>query len=422
LNRHFLQTASCTISTTKPRRHNIVDFNTRAKRDVLSHECRGIGPRESRVDPSTSVRNPSTCVERYFLLSMNEKDEQDLQCTPPDVKAIADDACTTLIPARSRDQYEKAHGAFVNWCSKNKVVDGHYTESVLLAYISELSKRYASSTLWSIFSMLKKTILVHCGRDLTDSAKVVAFIKRKSAAHTSKKSESFSREHINLYLKQASDDLFLHVKIGLLLGLFGACRKSELAAMNIDDVKDHGDHLMIKIPKSKTGPRSFVPVGCQDDHLNGLIYFRKYLQLRPENAPSRLFLYFKGGRCTRQPIGINTIAKYPKMIAEFLDLPHPEKFTSHAIRRTAATWMSNNGVGLINLKRFGGWRSDTAAQGYIAESDCNKKKLAHTLIDASNANISMTNIDGKHSIPSSNSPSINISGCSNFSLNIEYNK
>jgi len=31
---------------------------------------------------------------------------------------------------------------------------------------------------------------------------------------------------------------------------------------------------------------------------------------------------------------------------------------------------------MVNLKRFGGWKSDSVAEGYIADSKENKRKLA----------------------------------------------
>ena len=99
-----------------------------------------------------------------------------------------------------------------------------------------------------------------------------------------------------------------------------------------------------------------------------LTYFRSYIQLRPSDAPPRLFLGLREGKCIRQPIGVNSIASYPLTIAKFLGLPDAHHSLSHALRRTAATWISDSGIDTINLKRFGGWKSDSAAHGYIAES------------------------------------------------------
>src|SRR5271167_3636262 len=157
-------------------------------------------------------------------------------------------------------------------------------------------------------------------------------------------------------------------------------------------MSDAGDHLLVRICVSKTGPRSFVLVGASDPNIDALIYYRRYLLLRPENSPTRLFLVFKNGKCTRQPLGKNMIASYPKKIADNLCLSDTKNYTSHALRRSSATWMADGGVDLINLKRFGGWKSDMAAHGYIGESTTNKRMLAEVVQGGSAIKISNTTV------------------------------
>ena len=56
-----------------------------------------------------------------------------------------------------------------------------------------------------------------------------------------------------------------------------------------------------------------------------------------------------------------------------------ESYTSHGFRRSAATWLVDAGVSLPNLKRFGRWKSDSVASGYVNESASNKLALSQTL-------------------------------------------
>jgi integrase len=118
---------------------------------------------------------------------------------------------------------------------------------------------------------------------------------------------------------------------------------------------------------------------------------------------------------------INTLASYPKKIAEFLKLESPISYTSHAFRRSAATWMADNGIDLINLKRFGGWKSDSVAQGYVAESVGNKTKIARLLNEDSTVKATELNIT--ESVKSScATPTIDVSACSNCTFNIHINQ
>ncbi|KAJ8985570.1 hypothetical protein NQ317_011532 [Molorchus minor] len=87
---------------------------------------------------------------------------------------------------------------------------------------------------------------------------------------------------------------FLMIKVGLILGIAGACRTDELVNLTVDDIEDVGSSLITKIP------RIFVVT----DVGNMLELFRKYLSLRPPHVKhKRLFLYYKAGKCSSQPVG-----------------------------------------------------------------------------------------------------------------------
>ena len=79
-----------------------------------------------------------------------------------------------------------------------------------------------------------------------------------------------------------------------------------------------------------------------------------------------------------QNIGENFIAHFPAAIATFLGLPDAATYTSHAIRRTAATLLADSGVGLLELKRAGSWLSSAVAEEYIDKSMPSKTKIANS--------------------------------------------
>ncbi|CAH1366232.1 unnamed protein product [Tenebrio molitor] len=65
----------------------------------------------------------------------------------------AEQASSSLLPAKSRSRYDKAHVDFVEWQHKKNVKT--INEQVILAYVQELSQSFAPSSLWTIVSMLK---------------------------------------------------------------------------------------------------------------------------------------------------------------------------------------------------------------------------------------------------------------------------
>ena len=82
-----------------------------------------------------------------------------------------------------------------------------------------------------------------------------------------------------------------------------------------------------------------------------------------------------------QVIGINKIAKFPNDIAKFLQIPNQNEYTGHCFRRTAATLLADTGADIVDLMRAGGWASRTVAEGYIAESEVQKLKIASSFAD-----------------------------------------
>ena len=156
-------------------------------------------------------------------------------------------------------------------------------------------------------------------------------------------------------------------------------RRGELTNITTDDVEDDSTRLLIKIPVTKNNvPRSFA--------VRGKFYqiCKNYMNLRPTEIDKhkRFFIHYIDGKCTRQPIGLNTIGQMPKQIADWLKLPNPHLYTGHSFRRTSATLLVDGGGDITDLKRHGGWKSSTVAEGYINES-MNHKEQIHKKITKS---------------------------------------
>lgn len=138
-----------------------------------------------------------------------------ISCTPPELHSIVNSALSDLIPEKSKRQYEKCYNDFKNWCDKQNVKTGAMSENILLAYLMERSKVVKSSSLWSIYSMLKCMLNVRDGIDVRKFAKLVPFLKKKSVGYQAKKSKVLTCEHINSFLKEASDETYLLWKVNI---------------------------------------------------------------------------------------------------------------------------------------------------------------------------------------------------------------
>ena len=69
-------------------------------------------------------------------------------------------------------------------------------------------------------------------------------------------------------------------------------------------------------------------------------------------------------------------------------MDHPEEYTGHCFRRTGTTLLSNSGAPMI-IKQLGGWKSDTVAQLYVADSLENKNKIYDGITHEASRNIQL---------------------------------
>lgn len=182
---------------------------------------------------------------------------------------------------------------------------------------------------------------------------------------------------------------------------------------------------MVKLEGTKTKiDRTFAIVPGNLRGINLLEIVRKYLSLRPTGTPhNRFFINYIKEKCTRQPVGIHKIGNVPSIVAKYLCLPNASSYTGHCFRRSSATALANSGVDIVGIKRHGGWRSSTVAEGYIEECENSKVAVAKKILEGSNVELSTSNIDCAKSIKKSNEPlSLSISGgVVEININYSYN-
>lgn len=143
--------------------------------------------------------------------------EELLYSTPPELLAAAAEATKKLIPDKSKANYENAYIAFKKW-KKSKNTDSS-SETVLMAYFNELSKKYSPTSLWSFYSMLKKMISLHEKVNIEEYNQLTAFLKVNMKGFQSKKSKVFNPEEIQRFLSEAPDREYLATKVNIQLNL-----------------------------------------------------------------------------------------------------------------------------------------------------------------------------------------------------------
>lgn len=210
-----------------------------------------------------------------------------------------------------------------------------------------------------------------------------SILKSKSKGYQPKKAKVFEYEDVQKFLNEAPDEKYLLMKTVVVMGIMGACRCDELVNLKMTDIVNKQSIVVVNILKTKNyKPRSFVITDVEGGGFNGLEIYRKYAALRSSImlGEGRFFLSYYYGKCTVQPVGINTISKIPRLVAEYLGMNDAHLYTGHSFRRTSATLLAHVSGDILTLKRHGGWRSTSVAEGYVEESESNKIKIARKLI------------------------------------------
>ncbi|KAJ8913974.1 hypothetical protein NQ315_008966 [Exocentrus adspersus] len=254
--------------------------------------------------------------------------------------------------SKTKGKLIKGMRYFVNGA---KTMQSKQSMKKLCWLISEMCKNSLAK-----YSMVKSMLMVNENIDMSKFSKAIAFLKKESVSHQSKQSKVLTREEVDRFMKEAPIETFLLIKVVVLLGISGGCRREELYNLNDADIQDTGSQLIVSINQTKTYVKRVFTVTEE----NFLLTFRQYRRLRPKDISGNEF--FIGYR--KANVSIHSIGGAPRKIAEFLKLDHSERYTGHCFRRTSSTLLANAGADVTILKRHGGWKSTFVAEKYVEES------------------------------------------------------
>lgn len=277
------------------------------------------------------------------------------------------------LPAKSKKLYYKTYDQFIQWKNSKKL--SKINEDVLLVYFNELAGKYAPTSLWSKWSMLRSVIENKHDIDIKRFGSLKGLLKRKNQGYQKKKAKVFTEDEISKFLNEAPDRHYLAHKMVMVLGISAACRREEMYKLEISDFKETENAIIGKIRDAKfESSRTFV---IEPPFLE---IYKAYAQLRvPGTGRTKFLMRFQGGRCHDQVIGKEKIGKMPREIAEYLKLQDPHKYTGHSFRRTSTTIFSDAGASIFELQQLGGWKSEAVTKSYVNESIGNKRRINRVL-------------------------------------------
>lgn len=158
----------------------------------------------------------------------------------------------------------------------------------------------------------------------------------------------------------------------LLVGFFGAFRRSELVSIKWSDITFVPEGMEILISRSKTdqgGEGQVCAIPASDNPL--LCPVAALMQWQERSGNDDIDYVFRqitaGERMLNAAIKPHQVNVIIKSIAMACCLPDAESYSSHSMRRGFATEASRKGAPFGSIMRHGRWRHEGTVLGYIDE-------------------------------------------------------
>ena len=155
----------------------------------------------------------------------------------------------------------------------------------------------------------------------------------------------------------------------LLLGFGAALRRSELVALDVEDVTETDEGLRVRIRRSKTDPEgSGAEVGIvrgQHPDIDPVRALRTWRELGGITQGPLFHPVTRADTVRRERLSDQAVALIVRRAAERAGLPAPEAFAGHSLRSGCATQAAMEGAPERAIMRQGRWRSTATVRRYI---------------------------------------------------------
>ena len=268
--------------------------------------------------------------------------------------------------------YGKDFRLFADWCAQNNLCALPADPATLERYLNETIQTLSAATL---VRRVAAIVRVHRALDLSNPAatETVRLAKRRIKRHRPnrpRQAHGIDRALRAKLLASCVDDLAgRRDKALLALGFEGLCRRSEIAALNVQDlVTDRRGNLAILIRRGKTdqtGDGRVITLSAATAKIVCDWIEAAGLETGPLIRP-----VYRGRPVARHMVG-HSIARLLKQIAGRAGLP-PETskaISGHSLRVGAAQTLLGDGHDVLKLMKMGGWKSANTVFRYIERTE-----------------------------------------------------
>ncbi|CUW41865.1 putative integrase (plasmid) [Magnetospirillum sp. XM-1] len=303
----------------------------------------------------------------------------------------------------TRRAYRSAWKQYAAWCARFGFEPLGADPAIVALHLSDISKRLAVSTvqlrLAAIISAHRLLGLQLDGRHHAIASVLGGAIREKGKAPT--RQAKPVRTSVLHRLAAACPDTHVGIRdrAMLLLGFGAACRRSELVALRINDVRLEERGAIVTIRRSKTdqaGEGAVVAIHGSDDPIDDVrVALAEWLAIRGRSTHARrgvplsdderageahLFCALsKTGRPLGRKLSDYAVVRMIKEAALRANID-PEGYSGHSLRSGLATSASADGASLAEIMDQGRWRSVDMAKRYVRDEEVWKNAASKALV------------------------------------------
>jgi site-specific recombinase XerD len=274
----------------------------------------------------------------------------------------------------TRRAYQTDFAIFGTWCSKRKVADLPATAETVAAFLAfEASRSIRPSTIGRRLAAVRYAHRLAGHESPTNAETVRATLRgiRRTMGTAPIRKAPITAEQVRAMAAAAPDTLAgLRDRALILLGFAAALRRSELVALNVEDLEETAGGLCIRIARSKTDQEgqgaviAIVPgaVACPIKSIKSWLTAAEITD-GPVFRP-----IVKGGRVTADRLSDKSAVDIIKCYAQRIGLD-AKSVGGHSLRAGFLTSAAARGASIFKMMDVSRHKSVDTLRGYVRDAE-----------------------------------------------------
>lgn len=298
--------------------------------------------------------------------------------TNTDIAPISDSAKKYVIESTSaatRKAYKSDLRIFAHWCNERNLPAMPSTPSIVADFIAHQAAEdnIGASTLNRRVAAIKYAHelnnLVSPTKDKIVSATLKGIRRNQSKPVVKKQAATIDTIYQLLAQIDKTSPMGKRDYALLILGFAGAFRRSELAALNIEDLAFNDKGIVVTIRKSKTdqdGQGQTIAIPNGKLNISGIV--KTWIEFAGIESGALFRSVNRGGNVGTAAINDKTVARVIKKYAKLANLD-ASLFSGHSLRSGFITSAAESGANLFKIMDVSRHKSVETVRGYVRSAE-----------------------------------------------------